>query len=713
MLIPLELPHGTDNTSTRPCYPVQGSLRPNEGVLSGLDVYKDGAWHPVVYHPTTGYNNDIPFNHTPTTMTIHTDIKQAVHTGTLDEFDIGDIISLLTLADDMYFNDDSGESPVTDQEYDAIKVFAQRTAPTHSYFIGIGSDVRGGKIQLPNPMGSLDQIYEGDYIKWLVRHALLKEYVVISDKLDGYSVQVIYDNNGRLQIAYSRGNGTMGADITRHISKIHNVKNKLKPTMFGMPTLAVRAEAIISPANFEKLRGVVKSRSGKPYKNPRNMVSGLMNASENHPIVYEHIDLVAYEMIGSDLNKNQQFKRLEEMGFKTARHHVHTASSVNESTLVMMLNLNRVTSEYEIDGLVIEADSARKRADIRPTTDTLNPAYAVKFKVADTANNATTKVVRVEWNISKDGYAKPRVEIEPVELVGVTITYVTGFNAKFINDNGIGPGAVVRITRAGDVIPFLQEVITPAEAQLPDFVCEWNATGVDLVVVDQSNCTMMFQRLLDFFNTIDVPNLGEGNLRPMFDAGFDTPESIIELTVEDLSSLIGSRAIGKKIHQGLHDRLNNIFEYELMGAHPAFGRGVGVRKMKKLWEAFEGDMTRCHSATSIVGVDGFDDKTARKIIKGMDEYGQFKSDINEYLTIKPYVKVEGGSLAGKTIVFTGFRSKELEAAINAAGGKMGSAVSSNTSFVVTENPSDNSTKLQKARSLGIAIVSVSELKAML
>jgi NAD-dependent DNA ligase len=655
--------------------------------------------------------NTITTTFIQTQMTIHT-IKHAIHADMLETESLSDIIAALESADDSYFNED-GESPLTDAEYDALKRCAHMVAPTHSYFIGVGSDVRGGKVTLPNPMGSLDQVYEGDYSKWVTRHSLTAEYVVVSDKLDGTSGQVLYDNTGHLQIAYSRGNGIQGADITRHVSKIHNVKTKLKPTMFGMPTLAIRGELIISPTNFEKLRGLVKTRAGKQYKNPRNMVAGLMNSSTNPDVVYQYIDFVAYEMIGSSLNKNQQFKRLIEMGFKVARHHIHTAGSMNDDTLTMMLNLNRATTEYEIDGLVIEIDSSDVRKRVQPTTDTLNPAYAVKFKVADASNAAITEVVRVEWNISKDGFAKPRVQIKPVELVGVTIQYVTGFNAKFIRDGGVGPGAKVRITRSGDVIPFLQEVVEPVTPQLPDFECEWNSTGVDLVVVDKTNPTMRFEQLLDFFNTLDVPNLGEGNLREMFDAGFELPEDIIDLAADDVASLVGSRTIGKKIHQGLHAKLKNIPIYQLMGAHPAFGRGVGVRKMKKLWEAFEGDMSMCSDLSNITAVDGFDTKTATKVMLGLPVFDAFLSNLGDLITIQPYEKVVGGAMDGKVVVFTGFRSKDLELAVERAGGKMGSGVSSKTTYVVTENPSDGSTKLTKARELSIPIISVGELRAML
>ena len=105
---------------------------------------------------------------------------------------------------------------------------------------------------------------------------------------------------------------------------------------------------------------------------------------------------------------------------------------LNDADLTKYLNKRRKGNDYAIDGLVIEVDDAKKRAKINPTRDSLNPEYARKFKVADASNLAVAKVIEVQWNISKDGYLKPRVKIEPTELVGVTVQHATGFNAKFI-----------------------------------------------------------------------------------------------------------------------------------------------------------------------------------------------------------------------------------------------------------------------------------------
>ena len=268
--------------------------------------------------------------------------------GTIEDISVPTIIEGLQLADDYYFNDE--ESPLSDAQYDTLKQYAQRMDPTDAYFTGIGSQVRGGKIKLPHTMGSLNQVYQGDYTKWVVEHSLKKETVAISDKLDGMSAMLVYGKDGKLQIAYSRGDGINGADITRHISKIHNVPKKINAN--GVTT-TIRGEVIITPANFEKIKDKVISKSGRKYKNPRNFVSGRMNASEGQDIVYSHVDFVAYEIVGSDLDKIDQFYHLNNNKFKVVSRFTAQAGDLDDGFLTGMLNHSREKSEYEIDGLVI------------------------------------------------------------------------------------------------------------------------------------------------------------------------------------------------------------------------------------------------------------------------------------------------------------------------------------------------------------------------
>lgn len=241
----------------------------------------------------------------------------------------------------------------------------------------------------------------------------------------------------------------------------------------------------------------------------------------------------------------------------------------------------------------------------------------------------------------------------------------------------------------------------------------WTESGVDLVLDDTNNKEALYGQLVDFFQTIKSPNLREGNLQKIFDMGFETPESVILLTQEDLSSLLNSKINGKKIFNGLRDSLTNIPLYLLMGAHNAFGRGVGVRKMKTLYDAFHGDMSHCASYHKIVQVGGFEHKTAIKIQAGYPLFLDFFKEVQKIVTVAPYVPPVAGTLSGKIVVFTGVRDAQLQQLIEQAGGKIGSSITSNTNMVVTNNVHGTSSKLDKARQLNISIVTLSAIKEML
>lgn len=206
-----------------------------------------------------------------------------------EEYSVDDIIEVLVIADDLYHNDDG--SFLTDAEYDALRLIAHRMNPTHVYFTGTGSAVRGGKIKLPYEMGSLDQVEIGEITEWIGNWNLQNEEVVISDKMDGISCLLIYKNH-TLVAAYSRGNGILGQNITRHI-------NKTKvPKVVSVKELAVRAEVIISETKFKTLKTKIHTSKNTTYKNGRNAIAGIMNRKDIlSPDVYNLIDVIAYEIL--------------------------------------------------------------------------------------------------------------------------------------------------------------------------------------------------------------------------------------------------------------------------------------------------------------------------------------------------------------------------------------------------------------------------------
>ncbi len=621
---------------------------------------------------------------------------------------IDELIEYLRTADEAYFNNE--DSLLTDDQYDHLKLMIQRAYPTHPYFTGVGSAVRGDKVKLPYPMGSLNQIYQHQYARWVDECHASNATVVVSDKLDGISGLVVYDQSGNIQIGYTRGDGVEGSDITRHLTQMSSIPHYVDTG--GVP-YAVRGELIITEHSFNVVSSKVKSRSARPYKNARNMVAGVMNASQNPAIVYDAIDFVAYSIEGSSLNKQDQLARLRTLGFKVVTHTNHAASQLNDDELTTLLNQRRAVSQYAIDGLVIEMDANNVRESCKQAANTLNPPYAVKYKIADSSNYAETRVTGVTFSITKDGYCKPTIQFDPVDLVGVTIRQCTGFNPKFIVDNGIGEGAIIGVVRSGDVIPYCQTVIQPSliGPAMPPYPGKWTETGVDYIIDNaDTNEYVQQQQLVDFFSSIGVDHLGEGNLVKMYEVGLTTPESIINLSKDDMGTAVGSRAIGTKIYDSLTKQLTNIPIHVLMGSHPSMGRGVGRRKMKKLWESFKGDMSKCQDETLITQVEGFSTKTAKKIMAGYQEFMTFLSDIAGRVTLQPYVDAipVQGNLSGSSIVVTGFRDKELELFVESHGGKIGSAVSKNTTVVIARDPSDVSGKILKASTLGIPVITIED-----
>lgn len=628
--------------------------------------------------------------------------------GSFDQFDTGDLFSLLIAADEAYA---SGQSILNDAQYDALYRYVETSDPGNNYFYGVGSEVRGGKIKLPYTMGSLTQVYEGDTQKWSSQYDLKDLDIVITEKLDGISALIVYDKNGKFQIAYSRGDGIEGADISRHVSKIASLPKQVKGGMI------VRAEIIFTKKNWNLVKTQIKRSGGAFYKNARNATAGLMNASESDPIAYKHLSVVAYEIMESKHNKVNVLTELLANDFDVPHYTSRKGSQLTDDVLTGLVNKFREESAYEIDGIVLEVGDTTKRAQMNPSKNTLNPEYARKYKVADASNMAIATVVEVQWNLSKNGYLKPRVKIEPTELVGVTVQHATGFNAAFIFNSGIGPGAKVRITRSGDVIPFIVGVVEAVEPQMPEEEeVTWtkNSKGenVDLVLDNAGdNETVQLEQMIDFFGKVGTEYLGEGNLKTIYESGFTTVVDVINLSQFEWTSMIGAN--GKKIYKSIREKLKNVPWYIVAGAHSAFGRGVGVRKMKKLYEAFEGDMTKLSSVPAILAVEGFELKTATKITNGFTDFIKFLTDTSATIEFAPYEAPKSGGLTGQTFLFTGFRSSELEAKIVEQGGKISSSVSSKLTYLVAADPSENSGKLKKARDLGTKILSREELEKML
>lgn len=614
-----------------------------------------------------------------------------------------ELVSQLKTHDAAYAD---GEPTITDALYDAMYLHAQRLYPANVYFTGVGSAVRGGKIKLPYTMGSLNQVQIGEIEDWVNKNGLEDETFIISDKLDGVSGMLVYGDDGDLQIAYSRGDGIQGADITRHALQMLSIP------MGDVDRMVVRGEFIIEKYLFEDFKKVASARSGREYKNPRNALAGKLNASENPPEIYNYIDFIAYEIVGSKLNKETQLQRLIDNGFLVPYYIGADGVDLSDEALAKMIENRREFGGYEIDGIVIEVNAAFKRGVLESevTRDTLNPAYAIKYKVEDASNIADSKVVEVEWNPSKHGYLKPRVRIEPVEIQGTTVQYATGFNAKFVFDNKIGPGAVVTISRQGDVIPNITKVLSPGSVQGPECDWLWSENEVDAIQGEKS-VVQHIKSNADFFEKIGAPLLRYKSIDKLNSWGFDTIEKIIEMTRNEMRQNLGKN--GEKAYDALHAILQDIPGHVLAGAY-SIERGIGIRKMKKIFDHFNNELDSIAEASveDIMDVEGFDEKTAKLAVTALYDFFVLLDDCENLIKIKDESSFDN-QLDGTKFCFTGYRNKHLQQLIEDAGGSVSSSVSKNTDYVVAKDVNSNSGKAKKGRDLGLPIIDEEKLISLL
>jgi NAD-dependent DNA ligase len=405
--------------------------------------------------------------------------------------------------DDIYYNT-GNSSGLTDWKYDTIKETLNRKDP--NYIVPTGTRIRQNenRTKIPFWLGSMDKKKdEKDISKWISSNKG-KNYI-IEDKLDGVSC-LITIKDGKVKI-FTRGDGTVGADISYLSQYIKHVPKVFKSTIY------VRGELIINYKLF-------KEKYSKDFANPRNLVSGLIG-SKTIKEGLEDIEFIAYEIISDGLAHipSVQLDLLDAAGFKTVNRKL--VENVNLENLTEILIFNKEISEYEIDGLIVQANAEY----IRNTTG--NPDYAFAFKMRFEDNLIEAKVLGVQWNVSKWGVLKPRVEISPVQLGGVTISWASGFNAKFIVENSIGSGAIIEITRSGDVIPYIVRVIKKAdETDMPRLAYVWNESKVDIHSEDYSD-TSTVKKIASFFAELGIKHVGEKNVQKIYESGLDTLFKII------------------------------------------------------------------------------------------------------------------------------------------------------------------------------------------
>jgi NAD-dependent DNA ligase len=628
-----------------------------------------------------------------------------------EQEDIDNLKKLKHIADQVYYNAALGgigfiNAIIADRVYDLLKKTIVKKDP--NYVPQVGVKVREGdnRAALPFWLGSADKITPDEPSKlerWMLKNRVTKEQgYIITEKLDGVSCLLCFEN--KKYSLYTRGDGLKGADIS-YLAKY-----------FKLPVLrdniAVRGELIITKKTFAQ-KYENKTVDGRTYKNPRNMVAGLVNGKTALSGLND-INFVTYEIVGDQLmpELSTQLVMLANLGFKVAQSIQTPILSVD--LLTKLLIEFKKQSAYELDGIIVQTNKPYER------NSDGNPSYMFAFKMLDESAVMTTIVQRVEWDISKLSQLKPVVIFNPVSISGVTMTKATAHNAKYVVDNILGPGAVIKVVRSKDVIPYIVEIVSEATSgvpQMPEKAYSWDATHINIFAqeFDISVCTKL---LSTFFSSLGIKFVGEKTVEKMIEAGYDDLMKILKASPEQLARIprLGT-ASANRIYNNIHEGLKSVTLPELLAASSIFGQGVGIKRIQALFEVMPNLLTiyktksEAEIKAKIKSIDGFSTVMTNRIYPNIKLADLFIEKIRPVVGFKVQRRTSN-TLEGKKYVFTGFRDAALQAQIQERGGQVANSVTKNVTAVISKIKGDRTTtKAEKAIQYGIPIISIDEFRS--
>ena len=593
----------------------------------------------------------------------------------------------------------TGNAIMSDKDYDEMVDLLFSYDPENEFFSKVGLEVidETRKSKLPIDMASMNKIKTIEDIQnWLRLKGISRNAeIVCTPKYDGLSLCHDEINTN----TWTRGDGEYGQKSDEHYKLIQNHLS-LKSDVFSYTY-----GEVIMP------KQVFADKYSTEFANPRNLVAGLLNSKEvTEPL--KDLQFIKYGAIPNDgfyfktksdildmLNSGQEVK---------VNYHVFEAEDITEDFLIELFR--RWSTDYEIDGIILEVNDLALQESLGRETSSNNPCYARAFKHDSFEQRAEADVLGISWNISKHGLLKPVLHITPIKLDGVTVSNVTGNNAKFVKDMGLGIGAKVVVKRSGMVIPLIVEVLETVDFIMPvveGTEIDWNENGIELVTLSETDDQKLKQNVA-FFEILEADNVSEGIITQLWDAGYQTIEDILNVSQNQLEKI---DRFGKRKAQIVYNSIQkSIKDVQLSKLQHATGlfRGLGSKKLALL-EHF----TTKPTVDQVMEIEGFAEISAKIYVDNYDNFFTFVATLPITIAEKVEAVKVGTDLEGKSFVFTGVRRKDLEEVIESRGGKVAGSVSKTTTYLVMKSKGSGSSKETKAISLGVTILTVEELENLL
>ena len=654
---------------------------------------------------------------------------------------VEELVPLLKYYTQMYFDD---KQVVSDYEYDMLMKELKQIEAEYPELIRedsptqkVGASIKKGfeKVTHEVPLQSLQDVFSFQEVKDFderVRKVAEENNIelkyVVETKIDGLSAALEY-KNGVFVRGATRGNGTVGEDVTENLKTIKTIPKKLKEPI----DITVRGEVFIGKEEFEKLNADRLMEEEGQFANARNAAAGSLRQLDSKITAKRPLDIYIFNVQKSDTIKftshYESLKYLEKLGFNVNPVKILCNNIEEAIKAIEKIGKDREKISFGIDGAVVKVDNLELREKLGTTYKT--PKWAVAYKYPP--EKKETKLKDIVCQVGRTGAITPMAILEPVVVAGSRISKTTLHNEDYIRERDIKIGDTVIIQKAGDVIPevigvnkkkrtgeekdFGMPTVCPvcgAQAVREEGEAAWYCNGIECPA-------KLYRGIIHFASreAMDINGLGEAIIEELINRGLiSNITDIYKLTFEDVASL---KKNGKKFAQNLIDAIEESKHRDLYRLVNALGiRYVGVKLAKTLCKTYS-TMDKLMNATYEELY--MKEEIGKIIAKSITDFFKEEQTIDLINKLKEYgvnmeaIKEEGADerFAGLTFVLTGTLEKysrdEAQEIIEKLGGKTSGSVSKKTSYVLAGESAGS--KLTKAQELGVKIISENEFEEMI
>ena len=654
---------------------------------------------------------------------------------------VEELVPLLKYYTQMYFDD---KQVVSDYEYDMLMKELKQIEAEYPELIRedsptqkVGASIKKGfeKVTHEVPLQSLQDVFSfqevrdfDERVRKVAEENNIELKYVVETKIDGLSAALEY-KNGVFVRGATRGNGTVGEDVTENLKTIKTIPKKLKEPI----DITVRGEVFIGKEEFEKLNADRLMEEEGQFANARNAAAGSLRQLDSKITAKRPLDIYIFNVQKSDTIKftshYESLLYLEKLGFNVNPVKI-LCNNIDEAIkAIEKIGKDREKISFGIDGAVVKVDNLELREKLGTTYKT--PKWAVAYKYPP--EKKETKLKDIVCQVGRTSAITPMAILEPVVVAGSRISKTTLHNEDYIRERDIKIGDTVIIQKAGDVIPevigvnkkkrtgeekdFEMPTVCPvcgAQAVREEGEAAWYCNGIECPA-------KLYRGIIHFASreAMDINGLGEAIIEELINRGLiSNITDIYKLTFEDIASL---KKNGKKFAQNLIDAIEESKHRDLYRLVNALGiRHVGVKLAKTLCKTYN-TMDKLMGATyeelymkeeigKIIAksiTDFFKEEQTIDLINKLKEYGVNMEAIKEEGTDERF--------AGLTFVLTGTLEKysrdEAQEIIEKLGGKTSGSVTKKTSYVLAGESAGS--KLTKAQELGVKIITENEFEEMI